>query len=102
MAFTAIILQALPRRYNLHSGTAQFWKQMDQGLDFPDPEGGFPGMHLNRTDTEALIAAIASNVGTSINTCATMIQLLTSLGCFRRCDQCQGRRARRNGALIIL
>ena len=48
---------------NLHSGAAQFWKQIDQGLDFPDPAGGFPGMYLTRADTEALIANIASNQG---------------------------------------
>ena len=49
------------KQLNLHSGTAQFWKQIDQVLDFPDPPGGFPGMHLSRADTESLIAAIVSD-----------------------------------------
>jgi hypothetical protein len=48
---------------NLHSGAAQFWKQIDQSLDFPDPPGGFNGMYLSRADTEALIAAIESDQG---------------------------------------
>ena len=43
------------KAYNLHSGTAQFWKQIDQSLDFPDPPGGFAGMYLSRADTEAMI-----------------------------------------------
>jgi hypothetical protein len=46
---------------NLHSGTAKFHKQIADVLDFPDPVGGFQGMYLNRTDTEALIAAVANN-----------------------------------------
>jgi hypothetical protein len=50
----------IAKAYNLHSGTAQLWKQIDQALDFPDPPGGFPGMHLNRADTKALINAIVS------------------------------------------
>jgi hypothetical protein len=49
--------------FNLHSGTAQFYKQIDQGLDFPDPVGGFPGMYLTRTDMEALITNIENNQG---------------------------------------
>ena len=53
----------IKRAYNLHSGTAALWKQIDQGLDFPDPGGGFPGMYLSRADTEALIANLAANQG---------------------------------------
>jgi hypothetical protein len=49
------------RPFNLHSGTAQLWKQIDQVLDFPDPIGGFPGMYLSRNDTEALISAVQNN-----------------------------------------
>ena len=51
----------IAKQFNLHGGTAQFWKQIDQGMDFPDPPGGFPGMYLTRADTEALIAAIAND-----------------------------------------
>ena len=49
--------------FNLHSGTAQLWKQIDQVLDFPDPVGGFSGMYLSRADTEALIANLAGDQG---------------------------------------
>jgi hypothetical protein len=53
----------IQKAHNLHSGTAQFWKQIDQGLDFPDPPGGFSGMYLSRADTEALITELAADQG---------------------------------------
>jgi hypothetical protein len=49
--------------FNIHSGTAQFWKQISWGLDFDDPAGGFPGMYLNRADLEAIITAIKNDNG---------------------------------------
>jgi hypothetical protein len=57
----SIYAPGIAKALNVHSGTAQFWKQIDQVLDYPDPEGGFNGMHLNRADTEAFIAIIASD-----------------------------------------
>ena len=49
------VKSGIAKTINLHSGTAQFWKQIDQTLDFPDPPGGFGGMFLTRADTEAMI-----------------------------------------------
>ena len=73
----------IAKAINLHSGTAQFWKQIDQVLDFPDPPGGFPGMYLSRADTEALITAIAERPGCReplSNTCATRTQFIATSG----------------------
>jgi hypothetical protein len=49
--------------HNLQAGTAQFWKQIDLILDFPDPPGGFNSMFLTRADTEAMIAEIENDQG---------------------------------------
>jgi hypothetical protein len=46
---------------NIHSGTASLQKQLGWGLTFPDPAGGYAGMHLSRADMEALIAALVNN-----------------------------------------
>ena len=59
----AVNQSGISRAYSLITGVAQAWKQLDQGLDFPDPEGGFPGMHLTRADTEALIANLEADQG---------------------------------------
>ena len=45
---------------NLHGGTAQFYKQIDQGLDFPIQSAATPAC-MSRTDMEALIDAVASD-----------------------------------------
>ena len=49
------------KAFAFRNGTAQAFKQLDWGVDFPDPVGGFPGMHLTRADTEALIANIEAD-----------------------------------------
>ena len=51
------------RAFQLHAGVCQAWKQIDQALTFPDPVGGYPGMHLTRTETEALIANLEADQG---------------------------------------
>ena len=51
----------IAKMHNLRSGTGQFAKQIDQGLDFPDPGGGYSGMYLNRADTETIINRCATD-----------------------------------------
>lgn len=43
---------------NLHTGTAQLRKQINQGLEFPDPSEGWSGLYLTRDETIAKILAI--------------------------------------------
>ena len=51
------------KAHNFCTGVVQAWKQLEQGIDFPDPDGGFPGMHLTRADTEALITNLEADQG---------------------------------------
>ena len=53
----------MARAFNYSTGTAQAWKQMYQSLEYPDPSGGWPGIHLSRADTEAIITDLEADQG---------------------------------------
>ena len=61
--YEAVTPSGFVKAFNFCSGPAQAWKQADQGVEFPDPVGGWPGMHLTRADTETLIANLAADQG---------------------------------------
>ena len=56
-------VSGVSRAHSLLAGTGQAWKLMYQSLEFPDPVGGYEGMHLTRTDTEELIANLEADQG---------------------------------------
>ena len=58
-----INVSKIAKAHTLVAGAAQAWKQMYQSLEFPDPVGGFPGMHLERAEIEALIANLEADQG---------------------------------------